>query len=302
MTVSGYADYHQLYQAFDTGVPNAEIDAVLSMESCITDVRNWMLQNQLKINDTKTEYILLGTKPMLSWVTSHSIKVGVASIEKVHTVCNLGVIFDENLNMSSHITKICNFHLYNLRSMRKFLTKEASIILVHSLIFSQLDYCNALLYGLPDYQIRRLQFVQNAAARFVSQTLKYDHIKHILKELHWLPIKYRILYKIALLTFKAINNLTPIYITDMIIRRTTRYQLRSSSSTCLEVPRSKHKTLGDRAFAIAAPTVWNSLPVSLREINSLGKFKSELKTFYFNLAFLGNCEVYFYVYFLLFIL
>ena len=215
--------------------------------------------------------------------------VGDVSIEAVHKIRNLGVIFDENLNMSEHITNICrtvNFHLHNLRNINKFLSKDARGILVHALIFSHLDYCNSLLYGLPTYQIARLQRVQNAAARFVCQVPKFDHIQHHLKTLHWLPVKYRILFKIAVLTYKAITNQAPAYLKDMIVHNTSRYQLRSSASITLKVPRSNHRTLGDRAFAVASPTVWNSLPATIRDLNALGTFKSHLQTHYFALAYL----------------
>ena len=286
---SGYADDHQLYQSFDPSRVHAEKEAISFMEQCIADVRSWMLANKLKINDSKTEYMIIGTKAMLSKVKSTSVRVGVDDIQASTKVRNLGVIFDDHLNMSAHITKTCKaaqFHLHNLRSIRKFLTKEAAETLVHSLIFSLLDYCNALLYGLPSYQIARLQRVQNAAARFLCNTSKYDHISPILKSLHWLPVKYRILFKIAIITFKALTDQAPSYLQEMIIRQSnSRYALRSDSSIFLKIPRSRHKTLGDRAFAVAAPTVWNALPSTVRDAATLGQFKTRLKTHYFKIAF-----------------
>ena len=191
--------------------------------------------------------------------------------------------------MSAHITKVCRvarFHLHNLRTIRKFLTKEASETLVHALIFSQLDYCNSLLYGLPACQIDRLQKVQNAAARFLLHKSKFDHITQSLKDLHWLPVRYRIKYKIGIITFKALTNQAPAYIQDMIVQQhNSRYTLRSDSAITLVVPRTKQRTLGDRAFAVAAPNLWNDLPKAIRAATSIEQFKGQLKTHYFHLAY-----------------
>jgi exonuclease III len=287
---SAYADDHQLYHSFDPVSIQSQSAAVTSMESCISDVKDWMLSHKLKINDSKTEYVLIGTKHMLSKVHSSSLKVGDTNILASDRVRNLGVVFDKHLSMHHHISSICKaayYHLHNIRSIRKFLTKAACETLVHALIFSKLDYCNALLYGLPIYELNRLQKVQNAAARVVCNKAKYDHISPSLMELHWLPVKYRIFYKLALLVFKSLINIAPYYINQMIIRQhNTRYSLRSNSGISLVVPRTRCKTLGDRAFAVAAPVVWNELPPDLKTTDlSLQTFKTKLKTHYFSLAY-----------------
>ena len=106
--------------------------------------------------------------------------------------------------------------LRKLAGMRKDLTKEAAEVLVHSFISNRLDYCNSLYYGLPQYLIDKLQYVQNSAARLICGSYKYDHITPILFSLHWLPVYLRIQYKINLITFKALNNMAPRYIKDML--------------------------------------------------------------------------------------
>ena len=123
------------------------------------------------------------------------------------------------------------YHLYNIRGIRKYLSKETTEILIHAFISSRVDYCNSLYHGLPAYQLMKLQRIQNAAARLVFQESKYCHITPILCDLHWLPVKYRIDYKILLLTFKAIRGLAPTYIQELItIKQRSKYSLRSNNN------------------------------------------------------------------------
>lgn len=230
--------------------------------------------------------MLIGTKQQLKKVNIEFIRVGDEDVQPVSSARNLGCWFDSNMNLATHITKCCSvafFHLRNIRRIRKFLTKECTEALVHAFITSKLDYCNSLLYGLPHYQLNKLQRVQNAAACLISNTPRYHHITPVLFDLHWLRVESRILYKILLITFKAIHHLAPVYIIDMIVvKKTSSYQLRSSAGLLLQVPSGKSlKTLGDRAFTYSAPKLWNSLPSNIRSTQSLNEFKKLLKTFLF---------------------
>ena len=92
------------------------------------------------------------------------------------------------------------------------LSKESTEILIHAFVSSKLDHCNSLLYGLPAYQLAKLQVLQNTAARVVSLTRKYDHITPVLESLHWLPVKFRIVFKVLLLVYKALNGMAPPYL------------------------------------------------------------------------------------------
>ena len=117
------------------------------------------------------------------------------------------------------------YHLYNIRRIRKYLTKECTETLIHAFISSRLDYCNSLLFGVPECHLHKLQRVQNAAARLVVQESRFCHITPLLKSLHWLPVKYRIVFKLLLITFKAIHGLAPAYISELIsVRDTTGRQ------------------------------------------------------------------------------
>ena len=150
---------------------------------------------------------------------------------------------------------------------------------------TNLDYCNAILHGLPKVLLNRLQLVQKRAARIVTFTEKYEHITPSLIDLHWLPVEYRIIYKILLLAYKAINGLSPSCISNLLSFCSSSYSLRSCSNKLLQAPRSKLKTYGDRRFSIAGSKLWNGIPASLRNTDSLDSFKKHLKTYLFHQAF-----------------
>ena len=288
--VHAYADDTQLYISFRPALAAEQSVAINAMQDCITDIRNWMLEVKLKLNDDKTEFIIIGTRQQLAKVSVDSLQIGNETITSSSEVKNLGSWFDTQLKMDSHISKCCRtafFQLFNIRRIRKFLSYDTAQILINAFVTSRLDYCNSLLYGLPDNQIYKLQRVQNSAARLICNINRFDHITPVLYRLHWLPIRYRINFKILLITYKAINGLAPEYISELIkFKVASRYNLRSSSERLLEQPRIKTPvTLGDRSFEVAAPTLWNSLPVEVRNASDVQLFKRMLKTCFFRKAF-----------------
>ena len=177
------------------------------------------------------------------------------------------------------------FHLRNISSIRSSISDESAHTLVHAFISSRLDYCNALLMGMSEASLAKLQRVQNMAARLVQKTRKMDHITPVLRALHWLPVRHRVTFKIILLTFKCIHAMAHVYLTDLLTPYKPARDLRSADSTLLVVPKTRLKTAGDRSFAHFAPKLWNSLPKNLRNINSLSTIKSALKTYLFLKAY-----------------
>ena len=158
--------------------------------------------------------------------------------------------------------------------------------LVHAFITSKLDINNALLFGLPDTSLQKLQRVQNAAARLVSRIPKRSHITPVLMQLHWLPVSYRIMYKILLTVHKAIFGIAPSYIMDMLELKKSSRSLRSSDQKfLLVIPKSFSVTYGDRSFRHCAPVLWNKLPSEVRATDTLYSFKRQLKSYLYKLAF-----------------
>ena len=193
------------------------------------------------------------------------------------------------MTMSSHVGKVCSkaFRgLYNIRQIRKFLSEDSTKTLIHAFVTSHLDYSNSLLYGIPKYQLDRLQRVLNTAARLTCYVPRFNHITPTLMELHWLPVKFRIHFKVALLVFKSLHGLAPPYLSELIqVKSEGRYALQSQDKMLLNVPRTTCKTFGDRSFAASVPKLWNELPLALRQCQSLVTFKNGLKTFLFKLAY-----------------
>ena len=242
----------------------------------------------LKLNDSKTEFLVIGSKFARTKPEVNTIVIGDESIEVASSARNIGVMMDSNLTMADHISNICKSSYLNLRNIsqiRRYLTQDATATLIHSLVTSRLDNLNALLFGLPDYMITKLQKIQNHAAKLVVKKKKYDHVTPILQSLHWLPIKFRIQYKILLITHKCLHGLAPEYLSSRVKRHVPGRSLRSCVDLHLLVEKKAPQSYGKRAFSFAAPTLWNELPLDLRKCENLHAFKSKVKTHLFRKAF-----------------
>jgi len=259
------------------------------MQACITDVKTWMTQHKLKLNDDKTEALLIHSSRSFSPNTPKpsSILVCSSTVPFSSSACNLGFILS-NMTVDAHISHICKSAYAALRqisSMRQYLTLQATKTLVCSLVLSRLDYANSLLSDCPKQAIDRLQKVQNNAARLTLKLKKTDHITPALKQLHWLPIEARIKYKVCLHCHNFFTESSPAYISDILTVYTPSRSLRSSSDQhTLLTPRTRTKTFGDRAFSHAAPKHWNSLPYHIR-LKTTPAFKHALKTHLFTQYF-----------------
>ena len=288
MKVHLYADDTQLYLAFN---PDEGSTALDQMMDCIEEIRTWMEANMLKLNDSKTEYMVIGSKHILSQVSDDikTIHIGDAVVEASGSARNIGAIMDEYLNMTEHVNKItssCYFHMRNIGRIRRHLTEDAAKTLIQAFVISKLDNLNSLLYGLPDKVVRKLQLVQNQAARIIVRLGRYDHITSSLQNLHWLPVTYRIQYKISMLTYKCLHHTAPEYLCELVSAYEPSRGLRSAGKgLVIEKTAKTGKTYGDRAFSVCAPRLWNRLPEHIRTIDSLAGFKRELKTHLFRLAY-----------------
>ena len=281
-----YADDTQLYVPFKI---NEHESAIRKLERCISEMKTWLANNHLKLNDEKTEFLIFGQKHMLKKIKGETtITIGEASIECSKSAKNIGAMLDCHLDFKSHvsyITRACNYHIRNIGHIRPNITTDAAATLIHAFVSSKIDNLNSLLVGLPDIVIKKLQLIQNNAARLVLRKKKTDHVTPLLQQLHWLPIRQRIQFKICLLTFKALNGLAPPYISDLITRYRPARNLRSTHAVLLRQKAPKLKNTGGRAFSICAPKLWNKLPMDVKRCTEIETFKSHLKTFLFREAF-----------------
>ena len=179
------------------------------------------------------------------------------------------------------------WNLQKLKAICDILTEETCKTLVMGLVISHLDYANAILVGLPETDIHKLQWVQNMAAKLIFNKNKYDTVTECFKKLHWLPIKTRIHFKILTLTYKCLNNQAPEYLSNLLtINETNDRQLRPSSQyRRLIVPFVRLQTFAARSFSITAPGLWNSIPSYIKQSSTLSLFKTNLKTFLFKITY-----------------
>ena len=276
-----YADDSQLYICFE---PAQTSDALSRLESCLEEIRKWMALNFLKLNDDKTEFLLISSRHQLGDVCP-PLTIGEHIIMPALQARNIGAIFDQQLSLDQHIRSVSKsafFHIHKIGLIRKFLTTKAAKTIVHAFITSRLDHLNSLLIGLPAKSVAKLQRIQNAAARLICGTRKSDHVTPVLNELHWLRVHERIHFKVLLLCHKCVYGTAPSYLRKLVIPHKTSRSLRSTGRLLLAQPRCRLGSYGDRAFSCAAPRLWNSLPQSLREVSSTPVFVRLLKSHLFS--------------------
>ena len=263
-----FADDSQLH---NSSTPSDFPVLVHSLKDCIEDIAEWMCDSMLKMNHDKTELIAIGTKPKISQVTLSLTPVSISghNIPFSQSVRNLGVFIDETLSMDVHIKHLCCILFCQLRrfgKMRPFLSIDAANKLAVSFVLTRLDYCNSLLAGLPDNKLNKLQRIQNHVARIVPRKPRHVSAISLLRTLHWLPVKARIQYKIACLCFQCLShNIMPPSLSDLLHPYQPPRTLRSLDTSLLSVPRFCLKAFSRRPFSVFGPTVWNSLPLSLRK-------------------------------------
>ena len=281
-----FADDSELYARIPIDHDMAS-HALNNVQECCVEIGRWMNRNKLKLNDQKTEALLCGSSHGRKSCPTESLLVGDAEIQFSSSVKTLGVVLDSDLSFEQHISSVvksCFFHIRSLRKIRPYITLRGANAIAVSLIQSRLDYCNSLFAGLPQTQIKRLQTVQNAAARVVVGARKTDHITPILRQLHWLPVSDRIDHKVLSLAFRAVNEHQPAYLSDLLKVYEPSRSLRSANKSLLVVPGPRDvrtKRYGQRKFSYTAPTKWNTLPLSIRESDSVVAFRRSLKTFLF---------------------
>lgn len=285
-----YADDTQIYLQFD---PKHDIDQVINdLKMCFADIRIWMADNFLKMNDTKTVIVEIYS-PYSAVHPRNNFNLDDCIIERSASAKNLGYWFDQHLDLSvqlSKISKTCYINMRNIGKLGSKLTKSLKIQLVHSYIHYFIDNCNATYFGMNEFQLQKLQNIQNAAVRFIfglKGKERWQPISPLLKKLHFLPVRYRIKFKIAILAYKCINNIAPQYLTDLLtIRHPQSKAVRSDNDFfLLQEQREPRCSKSKGAFSYSAPKIWNSLPFKLRSISTVDAFRSALKTYLFRCAF-----------------
>lgn len=287
ISIYGYADDHALRSCFNANSRECETAAINSLQDNAVDIKSWMDKNRLKMNTTKTEFILFGFRKQLQKCSTISINIVGDEVTRSSRIKYLGAILDEELNLKLHIQQKCKTAMYGIhriKSIRSSLTQDAAETLALGIVMSHIDYANAIFVGLPQSSMMKLQRVQNMAVRVVLGDNARDmRTVQCLKLLHWLPVRLRVKFKILVIVYKALNNLGPNYIRAMLTLSAAMRTTRSNSLyQKLEVPNTKRKIFADRTFSVQGPRWWNELPNDLKQCTTVDTFKTNLKTLLFD--------------------
>ena len=283
ISILGYADDHAFHDSFHV---NTENEVINRIECKLDEVKTWMSANRLKMNDGKTEIIFFGTKANLEKIETTEVRIGNDFITPSPFVKYLGAWLDNTLSMKKFISekcKIAHLNIHNIKTIRKCIDETTCKTLMHTLVLSHLDYSNVILFGIPDSEIAKLYSIQKMAAKAILKLGYYDSATEALFKLHWLPIPYRIKHKLLCFVYKTLNDAAPNFLKELLKYRDTPYTTRAELNMELDVPFAKGPAR--KAFGVAGPDLWNTVPLDIRNASSYEIFKKKLKTHFFQDAF-----------------
>ena len=282
ISLQQYADDTQLYFA---STANELSINLTRFDNCLFALHSWFCHNGLALNSDKSESIIFGTRQRLrTFPVPPDVTIAGSVVPLTSHIKTLGVTLDNNLTFTNHVSSVSKsafYHIRALRHIRGALTTDMAKAVATSLIQTRLDYANSILYGTSEVNIGRLQRIQNSAARIVlNQHNRSTPSSQLLSQLHWLPVSYRIKFKLATITYKTLSVGQPSYLLTSLNPYHPTRSLRSSDQQLLNKPNITTE-FGRRAFSYAAPDIWNDLPLNIRLSPSADSFKRHLKTFYF---------------------
>ena len=279
--VQGFADDHQLYCSFSTN--NQVYMLGNNIVHVLHEVQKWMNCFFLKLNQQKTKIMVFAPKRLKKLIKVNGLLLENECIRFPSVAKNLGVLLDSELTFKDQISqcaKNCYMTIRKISSIKSFLGTNQRKILLTSLVLSQLDYCNAILYNVNNVYLNQLQRVQNCAVKLIFNRRKYDSgLTNLFNSLHWLKVKQRITFKVLLLVHKCIYCQSPVYLNNLLT--ITNNFIRTGNIVSIKVNYSS----SNGAFSVCAPKLWNGLPTSIKLESSTILFKRKLKTHLFNDGF-----------------
>ena len=292
LSIQLYADDSQLYISFHPSRPSELHEVIDSINKCLAEIKQWMVKNYMKLNESKTELMVIG-KPLVLRRFDLEVTIQFGNTVIKPTDCcgdkwkSLGVKLDQSLNMERQISQVkqkCNWTMTNLRTIGRYLDERVKLMLVKQLVISKLDYCNALYMNLAKKRLKKLKSILNGGIRFIYNVTdrNVDLIPYY-KKAHILPIEQRIFFKVCLLAYKIVNDSAPDYLQQLVQHEVSGAGRTRSTSTDdhyrLKIPKMSKLKASDRRFTYYAPESWNSLPLRLRSICDVSSFKRMLKNY-----------------------
>ena len=286
-----YADDSQLYISFHPSFPSELADVKDRINRCLSEIKHWMVGNFMKLNESKTELLVLGKSKVLK-DCKMEVTVQFGNSTVTPTECkgdswkSLGVKFDKSLTMERQINSVkqkCSWTMMNLRTIGRYLDVEVKLMMVTQLVISKLDYCNSLYMNLPKTRLNKLRSTLNGAIRFIYNIKdRSEDLLPYYKRAHILPLDQRIFFKVCLLTYKAVYGISPAYIRNLVEIENPLTTARTRSKIegdCyrLKTPKTTNSKIDQRRFTNYAPTAWNSLPWDKRSLRNADSFKGNLK-------------------------
>ena len=262
--MKSFAAFHQLH-TLSKDIPN-----------CLENLKIYMIENHLKLNDSKTEIIVFGSSKFKEQVSLHGTFLNSGKCLRFNdNVKYLGIFLDSMLSFDDQIQKVTSLSygsIRNISQVKSCLSQQNLETFVHAFISSHLDYCNIIYLGLSRKLINKLQKLQNAAIRMIFKVRARHPVSHLFQKLHWLNIDQRVTYKALLVVYKCINGLAPAVLKSLIT-------IRNTDSLILQQTYFNNTKFGKRAFVYYAPKYWNSLPRNIRLASNIKCFKTSLKSY-----------------------
>ena len=273
-TIEGFADDHQLIKQF---LISLQVKALgVNIQDLLLHIGEWMNEYFLCLNQSKTKILVIAPPSLQPEIIIRGVFLENTCIRFVDSAKNLGIVLDNVLSFDVQVNKIvksCYLTIKNITLIKNFLSESQMKQLVCARIFSLLDYCNSLYYGINTSLISKLQRVQNNAAKLIYKNrIPRSQMNDKFLNLHWLKIKYRIIFKILLIVHNCLKQTAPKEIISLL-------ELGDSNRT-LHLKQTRTLTkYGDRAFSHMGPKLWNMLPMKIRAVEDTESFKKNLKSF-----------------------
>ena len=273
--IFGFADDHQLLKAF---IPAKQAAAYDDIEKCLNMINRWMNEFFLCLNANKTKILVIYPPSMRDNIILRGTFINNVCIRFVKNAKNLGILLDEMLTFDDQVQRVVKSSIgviKKISEIKSFLSREELETVVCAGVLSRLDYCNILYHGITEARLRKLQSVQNSAVHLIRKRTNHDiSTMDLLKQMHWLPVKKRITFKILLIVHKCLMGLAPMPLRRMIV-------MGGSTRTKKLEERRCNGEMGERSFSVAGPKLWNLLPIDVRLEEDTELFKKKLKTFLF---------------------